>query len=358
MLSHFNIESPVTPKNFGKLVLAFWVFLTLFLGFYSGLIYYYVQPATRDVWWDGYVYSGIYSAIFLGLFYLSWRPLQHHYPLNNSANVFRHVAAQTGISALGFVLGFFASGLVHGMVHAGSDFDQNAIAIELAITFLLCLIGILATLSFFYVRAFLGLNYAAQQLQTESQMTALRAQINPHFLFNTINSILSLIRRNPDEAERVLEDLAEIFRYSLKSSDYKSVSLSEELEIAKMYLEIEKARFGERLHYSFDVPKNLLQRRVPSLLLQPLVENSVKHVVNHQEGTQEVMVKVWQNNGHMYIQVHDSGKGFDAINFEDYLQKGTGLSNVYKRLAIEVGSEEVMKLNGDGVTLQIPDDYE
>src|ERR1051326_3131243 len=116
----------------------------------------------------------------------------------------------------------------------------------------------------------------ARKLATEAQLSSLESRIHPHFLFNTLNSISALIREDPATAERTLERLAALLRYSLDVNARGLVSLRQELRIVEDYLEIEKTRFGERLRYSIDIPEDLCDFDVPPLALQTLVENSIK----------------------------------------------------------------------------------
>src|SRR5438067_2066844 len=118
-----------------------------------------------------------------------------------------------------------------------------------------------------------------RELTARAQIRALQAQINPHFLFNTLNVLASLIHSNPAKAEKVTEELAEIFRYALESTRADWVRLDDELHFIESYLEIEKARFQERLTYSFDIDPALRALKIPPMILQPLVENAIKHGV-------------------------------------------------------------------------------
>ena len=115
------------------------------------------------------------------------------------------------------------------------------------------------------------------RLKMKAELEALQAKINPHFLFNTLNSIASLISENPKAAETTIEKLSELFRYTLKDADKSTVTIGEELEIVRTYLEIEKVRFGDRLQYTINYDGSVLDLQIPALLIQPLVENSIKH---------------------------------------------------------------------------------
>ena len=123
-----------------------------------------------------------------------------------------------------------------------------------------------------------------RKLATEARLSSLESRIHPHFLFNTLNSISALIREDPAQAERTVERLAALLRYSLDMNARGLVPLRQELRIVRDYLEIEKTRFGDRLRYSMDVPRRAGDLEVPPLALQTLVENSVKHAVSRRQG--------------------------------------------------------------------------
>ncbi|MDZ7319969.1 MAG: histidine kinase, partial [candidate division KSB1 bacterium] len=129
-----------------------------------------------------------------------------------------------------------------------------------------------------------------EKLKAAAELSALQATIQPHFLFNTLNSIAALIREEPKLAEDTIEKLAELFRYVLNANRREWIQLGEEIEIVRNYLEIEKLRLGERLRYHIDVDENLLALPVPALLIQPLVENSIKHGIGTLEEGGEILI--------------------------------------------------------------------
>ncbi|MEM1096005.1 MAG: histidine kinase [Bacteroidota bacterium] len=194
----------------------------------------------------------------------------------------------------------------------------------------------------------------ARKAALDAELRALRAQINPHFLFNALNTIAGLTRTRPAEAEAVTEDLADLFRYSLRASKQPRVTLADELESVEQYFAIERARFRERLHVEVDVPPSLHRTMVPSLILQPLVENAVKHGVSQSEGVGQVRVVAHADDAYLGITVTDSGPGFDTTDLSTVLARGTGLSNVHARLRYMFGDEAGVTLQPDGVALRIP----
>ncbi len=174
------------------------------------------------------------------------------------------------------------------------------------------------------------LKHQAQQ----TQMQMLRYQLNPHFMFNTLTSISALIRdHNNEAADEMVERLGDLLRQSLQSSPIDMVTMEEELATLDMYVQLEKVRFQERLEFSCDRDGACLSVLVPSFLLQPLVENSIKHVIAQNElgGSIHLLVKV--EGGRLLIKLTDSGSGDVDVSLKETSSTGIGLQNVEQRLA-------------------------
>ena len=164
----------------------------------------------------------------------------------------------------------------------------------------------------------------------QAELRALRAQIHPHFLFNTLNSIAALIAENPRAAEETTTRLAEVFRYTLKASGQEHASLADELEFLRSYLAIERVRFGDRLRVEESVEPGLESVPVPSLLLQPLVENAVRHGVASRPAGGTVRIAARRDGDRLVIEVADDGPGFDGDRPAS--GAGFGLHSVRERL--------------------------
>lgn len=175
------------------------------------------------------------------------------------------------------------------------------------------------------------------QLVTEAKLEALHAQINPHFLFNTLNTIIMYSRRDPDKTRQLLIYLAEFFRKTLKRPGHH-ISLSEELDCVRTYFALEKARFGDKIHLIEDIDSSLLEYRIPVFCLQPLVENSIKHGITPKNGNGHVTIKAKLKDNELFLSVIDDGVGIPPEKLEKVLQPGfgsgtgVGLSNVHLRL--------------------------
>ncbi len=168
------------------------------------------------------------------------------------------------------------------------------------------------------------------QLST-AQLNALRRQIEPHFLFNALNAIAGLVRENRnDEAVRMIAALSDFMRRTLQDSTQQQVALAEEMEFLQQYLDIEKVRFGDRLQIKVDVPAELLPAKVPSLILQPMAENAVKHGISKRAQGGAIRIAASRSNGMLLLSVSNDGPNLPGD--WNMLQPGVGLSNIRTRL--------------------------
>ena len=168
----------------------------------------------------------------------------------------------------------------------------------------------------------------AKKLAAEARLRSLESRIQPHFLFNTLNSISSLITLDPVRAEQIVGRLAALLRASLDTSDRSLIPLREELTMTESYIDIEKVRFGDKLGGSVNVPAALQEIKVPPMSVQALVENAVKHGVTPKLGGGEICVAASAEGDNLRIEVSDSGFGFDL----SMVPPGHGLDNLIERL--------------------------
>ncbi len=166
---------------------------------------------------------------------------------------------------------------------------------------------------------------------SKAQLNALRRQIEPHFLFNTLNAIAGLVReKRNDAAVDMIAGLSDFLRRVVDNSDRQQVPLAEELEFVQKYLDIQKARFAERLQVSVSVPKELFSAQVPSLILQPMVENAVKHGIAKRVQGGAIRIAAFRANGKLTLSVYNDGPGLPAA--WEKTHSGVGISNVQTRL--------------------------
>ncbi|MEG3176109.1 histidine kinase [Sphingomonas sp. RB3P16] len=201
---------------------------------------------------------------------------------------------------------------------------------------------------------------------SSAQLAMLRYQLNPHFLFNTLNSISTLVLlKETERANAMLGRLSSFLRYTLANEPTAHVTVQQEFETLKLYLEIEKMRFEERLRPTFDVDPRVAKARLPSLLLQPLVENAIKYAVTPQEDGAEIAVTARLTGDRVQIVVSDTGPGLNetkarqSVSPSQTLSTGVGLANIRERLAQAYGPDHRFETRsipggGFGVEIEIP----
>jgi two-component system LytT family sensor kinase len=172
----------------------------------------------------------------------------------------------------------------------------------------------------------------------DAELRALRAQINPHFLFNSLNTIAALVHQDPTLAEAMTLRLARIFRYVLTQTEKSFTALREEIDFLRAYLDIEQMRFGERLQVRFDVAEAVADQPIPSLILQPLVENAIKHGFSPKVGPCQLVVRCMAQQKELALSVEDDGVGAPLPDARKALPDGIGLRNVRDRLATVYGA--------------------
>jgi anti-sigma regulatory factor (Ser/Thr protein kinase) len=251
-----------------------------------------------------------------------WLSISNNPPRSFLADL--HVAA---IRTAGFNLPIYA-GLIlawHGMTWYGELRDRQVKAMEL------------------------------ESLLHLAQLQALRSQLNPHFLFNTLHSIAELVHENPALAEQLILRLGELLRQVLSSSAMQEVDLAEELDFIRGYVAIERMRLGERLQVQWEIAPEALQVRVPSLILQPLVENAILHGVAALTRPGVLVIRARCDDKCLHLQVRDNGPGLPQ-GVESH-RSGIGLSNTRTRLQRLYGSAQRLELlndNGLVANIQIP----
>jgi two-component system, LytTR family, sensor kinase len=215
----------------------------------------------------------------------------------------------------------------------------------------LLIIGISQAIN--YYRGYRERELLASNLETrlvEAQLDALRMQLHPHFLFNTLNSISVLMRKDVDAADRMLLQLSNLLRVTLTRNSTHEIKLGQELEILERYLEIEQIRFQDRLIVRMHIDPLALDALVPQLFFQPLVENAIRHGIAEREAGGEIDIRAEHQNGLVYLQVRDNGPGLD-ISHGNFIE-GVGLSNTRSRLEYLYGSSsrfEVINAEAGGL---------
>lgn len=223
---------------------------------------------------------------------------------------------------------------------------------ELRIGFIPQFVGLITV-----VAVVLSIRYAQLENElTTARLEALQAQLHPHFLFNTLHAVSTLMHRNVEEADEMLARLCDLLRSTLQHPQRTDIALSEELTILEQYVGIMERRFPGRLRMTIDVPLEIREIRVPPLLLQPLVENVLRHGLDENGGLTDVRVSMERSNGVLHLRVADNGRGLPQGGRPEL---GIGLENTRRRLETLYGSQARLTLGnavpgGAEVLLTIP----
>jgi len=179
-------------------------------------------------------------------------------------------------------------------------------------------------------------------LQSEAELTALQSSVNPHFLYNSLNSITALVDSNPEKTKAMSIALSNFYKYTTNRKEKSIASIAEEIDMIENYLTIEKIRFGDRLQYKIDVAENTRHYSIPYFILQPIIENAIKYGYNATEDIIDVHIKININHDQLEIKVYDSGKDFDEL-----MDQGYGLRNITKKLKLLYSNEHVIEFVND-----------
>lgn len=227
-----------------------------------------------------------------------------------------------------------------------------------------CLI-LLARHALDYYRRYIAGERRAAQLQTQlakAQLQALKMQLQPHFLFNTLHSISALVYKDVAAADKMIARLGDFLRLTLENSGTQEVTLQQELEFLKCYLEIERIRFQDRLTTTLHIDPQALNTQVPNLILQPIVENAIRHGIAPRSTPGQIDILAERKNGTLRIRIKDNGPGL-ILNrsFDGSFKEGVGLANTRARLEQLYGAAHRFELANDPrgglvVTLEIPSD--
>ena len=173
-----------------------------------------------------------------------------------------------------------------------------------------------------------------KEANAQAEVKRLQAQINPHFLYNSLNSIAGLAHEDADKTEKMALSLSDLFRYTINRNDENITTVKEELAMVRAYLEIEQIRFGERLQFTIDIQEEVENEQIPRFILQPLIENAVKHGVSKIEGVGKIALKLVKNEKELLLTVSDNGP-----DFPEGLVCGHGLQTVFDLLRLSYGKK-------------------
>lgn len=352
-------KSPFTQRLLFQWLLSFALW-TLFAFLSLGQAYYFsVNTGQTFPLFSRLVYefcnAYVWALLSPLIFFLARR-----YPIEKPT-LFRHIGLHIVLS------------MAIGMIHkAGSFYGSIFIAppsnpLASDIIFLKITGGWINSLIIYWIilGIYSALHYAdrfreqklfATQLETQlalAQLNALKMQLQPHFLFNTLHAIASLMEEDVKAAQRMIARLSELLRLTLDHVGEQEVPLSKEIEFLKSYLEIEEIRFHDRLRVKYKLSADIMNARVPALILQPLVENAIRHGIAPRSTGGTIVISADQDDGNLKLEVRDDGKGASAV------KHGVGFSNTQKRLEQLYGSRQTFSWQnlpegGFSVSLSMP----
>ena len=229
------------------------------------------------------------------------------------------------------------------------------------IDLIIALLIVIAVHTLLYYQSFRASELAQSSLKThlaQAQLRALKMQLHPHFLFNTLHSISSLVLEDPPKANSMIARLGDFLRLTVDNSDQQLVTLKEETEFLRCYLDIEQVRFGDRLTVTFELEPQTLSAQVPHLILQPMVENAIQHAIAPRSARGHINIEAKRLNSLLRVAISDNGPGISS-NANLPWKQGVGLTNVRTRLRQIYGPDfrfELMNTKGGGVTafMEIP----
>ena len=243
------------------------------------------------------------------------------------------------LAAAGLVAAFFKvtlTRILRGQI-GGNEYFQIT---NLVIHFLIFWMIVIATYVWSYYRRAQQRELQTAQLEAllaQTRLQMLSLQLQPHFLFNTLNTIAEMVHQEPATAERMIGGLSHLLRETLQAGAVERVSLGHELGLLHRYLDIQRARFGDRLQVTFAIADAARSAQVPGLLLQPLVENSIKHGIGARSGAGRISIAAQREGNALVIEISDDGRGLR----DGAVVEGVGLSNCRARLAALFGSDSV-----------------
>ena len=328
----------INLRNFAVYIL-FWLLLTLC---WAGLSYFYFKLSFGIALTDSLVYNISFAILSIGLWYtIRYSNLEK---LNIINRFLHHFIEAIIISTIWFLVCYFLLKALFPNEQYYQSQQLSSIPIIIGIGLIYYTVS---TLFYYLVISYRNLQEKIQHeaelnaLVKETELNMLKSQINPHFLFNSLNSISSLTLTNPAKAQEMIIKLSEFLRHSIGQKENQMVALKEEIAQIMLYLDIEKIRFGERLRYDFNINPKCMTFPVPAMILQPLFENAIKHGVY--ESTEEVTVT---------FTCHPTADGLSlklSNNFDPEAppRKGNqmGIKNIMSRLKLIYQRDNLFKIS-------------
>lgn len=344
------------------LIVGFWVAIALFVVAYRAFDPRFGEPGRLlpgEAAHAGIVY-GIWAIMTPGIFWLV-----HRFGFEGGRRV-AHIALHVAVAVIAAVtMNTFGHASFHALVDTGRSWSFSWTRTFYSFRFLDELIMYIAIVGAGIAREYFykyrerheEAGWLRAQL-AEARLQALRMQIDPHFLFNTLHSISTHLERDPRAVRRMIARLSELLRYSLEMNDVKEVPLKQELRFIEGYLEIQTVRFPDTLNVSYDVAPETREALVPNLILQPVIENAIKHGVGALQSGGEIVLEARRDADRLVLRVKDNGPGLGATNGSSN-GNGVGIRNTRERLEALYGDDHHFRLipgepSGLTVEMSIP----
>lgn len=334
--------SPVFKKISNLIYYAlFWLGVIIVHFFVS---YYFSKENIVVALVDAFVYNSIFAIISLGLWYAAfYNPIEKKSYLNI---IITHLVIAAASISLWITLGnFFSREIIYSITNYNINFKES-ITLRILTGNLFYFVTIFSYYLYIYYTNFqekLTNESKLESLIKEAELKAIKSQINPHFLFNSLNSISSLTISNPNKAQEMIITLSEYLRYSISQKDQQTSSLIKEIDNCKKYLNIEKSRFNEKLEIEFNIDEKCNGFIVPTMILQPLYENAIKYGVYESTEIVKITTDI-KNYGDIIEIVIKNNFDPDAIPRKG---EGFGLKSISDRLKIIYGSENLFSIKKD-----------
>ncbi len=334
--------NPVSKsKNYFFSYLSIWVVIisihTLILNFFYGIN---GMISLSD--------SIIFNLSFMIIGYALWFVIRFNLKEKPSVFdvIFNHLLVAIVVIALWLAISYFSLNSLYGNNQDYMDFLNSSLAWRAVMGLFYYLLFVM----FYYLILYyddlqekMAMENKLQNLVTQAELDALKSQINPHFLFNSLNSISSLTITSPEKAQEMVIKLSDFLRYSLSHDKNEKTSLKTEFENLKRYLDIEKVRFGKRLNFIYDIPESCSQVQIPNMILQPLIENAIKHGVYKSFDEVRVEIRCFEENDYIVIEISND---YDPDTRKPK-GEGVGLKNIRKRLQLIYLRADLLETKAD-----------
>lgn len=331
----------------------FWCLIALMHGFF---IYKFYNASITLTIIDSILYNLFYSLLGLGLWYaVKFSQME----TNNIGNlILNHLSAVSITLVVMLLFGYYSINSVPMINEGYREFFNSTLIWRVVTGIMEYILIVLVYYLIMYYTNFMEKITRESELKTNvkvAELNVLKSQINPHFLFNSLNSISALTVTESKKAQEMVVKLSEFLRFSISEKPDTKRKFSEELENISKYLDIEKVRFGDRLYVKTDIAKKCMDAVIPSLILQPVVENAIKHGISESIDNVEVRITADCFHGYLKVQVEND---FEENPSKKQSGNGIGLHNIAQRLKLMFGREDLISIGKENnkflVTLTFP----